>query len=94
MFTRTSLPSNYAYRELPRETAPMQAQILQHRNEQILLPTQRPYNAPRTDPTGLWGITGYADYNPQPIRFGRMGIGPALRFPGTVPPAPPRRKGR
>lgn len=94
MFTRTALPASYGWKELPRETAPMHAAILQHRGEQILFPTQRPYNAPATDPTGKWGYFGYADYNPQPIRFGRIGIGPALRLPGAVPTAPPRRRGR
>jgi hypothetical protein len=94
MFTRTALPPTYAWRELPRETAPMNAQILQYNNEQILMPTQRPYNAPANDHTGNWGLFGYADYQPTPIRFGRMGIGPALRLPGAVPTAPPRRRGR
>ena len=94
MFTRTALPSQYAWRELPRETAPMNAQIIQYLGTQILMPTQRPYNAPATDPTGNWGTFGYADYNPNPVRFGRTGVGPALQPPGPVPSAPPRRRGR
>lgn len=94
MFTRTSLPPSYAWRALPVEYAPMNAHILTYNGEQILLPTQRPYNAPATDPTGNWGYIGYADYNPYPVRFGRIGIGPALRLPGPTPSAPPRRKGR
>lgn len=94
MFTRTALPPTYAWRELPRETAPMNSIIYQHRGESLLMPTQRPYNAPATDPTGNWGYIGYADYSPHPVRWGRVGIGPALRLPGATPSAPPRRKGR
>lgn len=94
MFTRTALPPQYNWKGLPREAAPMNARILQYQGEQILMPTQRPYNAPRTDPTGLWGYLGYADYRPNPIRFGRIGAGPALRLEEGIPSAPPRRKGR
>ena len=94
MFTRTALPPQYAWQELPRVTSPMNAQILQYNGEQILMPTQRPYNAPATDPTGLWGYLGYADYNPNPVRFGRVGVGPALRMKTVIPSKPPVRKGR
>lgn len=94
MFTRTALPPTYGWRALPTESAPMNAQILQYNGEQILMPTQRPYNAPATDPTGIWGMLGYEDYRPNPVRFGRVGIAVALRLPGATPPAPPRRKGR
>lgn len=94
MFTRTSLPLTYAWKELPRESSPMNAHILQYQGEQILMPTQRPYNAPATDHTGNWGTYGYADYQPYPIRFGRVGMTQALRLPGAVPSAPPRRRGR
>lgn len=94
MFTRTALPPTYAWRELPRETSPMNAQILQYNGTQILMPTQRPYNAPATDPTGNWGTFGYADYRPYPVRFGRVGMTVALRLESPTPSAPPRRKGR
>lgn len=94
MFTRTALPPQYGWRALPTVSAPMNAHILIHRGEQILLPTQRPINAPATDSTGLWGYVGYADYRPNPVHFGRAGAGPALRMKYGIPSAPPRRKGR
>ena len=93
MFTRVALPPTYTWVPKPTVTRPATLTIVTRNQDQILLPISRPLNAPGVDSTGIWGIAGYPDYQPNARPFIR-GASPALALPLPPPRQPPRRRGR